>query len=41
MLENALTYHNVSSGKRIAVKTLISAGLIALAVILPQQDFRS
>ena len=36
MLENALTYHNLSSGKKIAVKTLISAGLIALAVILPQ-----
>lgn len=36
MLENALTYHNISSEKKIAVKTLISAGLIALAVVLPQ-----
>ena len=36
MLENALTYHNLSSEKKIAVKTLISAGLIALAVVLPQ-----
>lgn len=36
MLENALTYRNVSYGKKIAVKTLISAGLIALAVVLPQ-----
>ena len=36
MLENALTYYNVSAGKKIAVKTLISAGLVALAVALPQ-----
>lgn len=36
MLENALTYHNVSAGKKIAVKTILSAGLIALAVVLPQ-----
>lgn len=36
MLENALTYHNVSTGKKIAVKTIVSAGLIALAVVLPQ-----
>lgn len=36
MLENALTNYNVSAGKKIAVKTLISAGLVALAVALPQ-----
>ncbi len=36
MLENALTYRNISYGKKIAVKSLISAGLIALAVVLPQ-----
>ena len=36
MLENALTYRNISYGKKIAVKSLISAGLIALAVALPQ-----
>lgn len=36
MLENALTYRNVSFGKKIAVKTIISAGLVALAVVLPQ-----
>ena len=36
MLENALTYHNVSAGKKIAVKTILYAGLIALAVVLPQ-----
>lgn len=36
MLENALRYHNVSTGKRIAVKSLVSAGLVALAVVLPQ-----
>ena len=36
MLENALTYHNFSTGKKIAVKTILSAGLIALAVVLPQ-----
>ncbi len=36
MLEQALTYSNVSFGKKIACKTLVSAGLIALAVVLPQ-----
>lgn len=36
MFENALTYRNVTVGRRIAYKTLISAGLVALAVILPQ-----
>lgn len=36
MLENALVYRNVSSKKRVAYKTLVSAGLVALAVILPQ-----
>lgn len=36
MLENVLTYRNVPYGKKIAVKTLISAGLVALAVVLPQ-----
>ena len=36
MLENALTYRNISYGKKIAVKSLISAGLIALEVALPQ-----
>jgi len=36
MFENALTMRNVSSGAKIGYKTLVSAGLIALAVILPQ-----
>lgn len=36
MLENALELKHVSSKRKIAYKTLISAGLIALAVILPQ-----
>lgn len=36
MFENALTLGNVSSGRKIACKTLLSAGLIALAVVLPQ-----
>lgn len=36
MFENALTYRNISSGRKIAYKTIISAGLVALAVILPQ-----
>lgn len=36
MFENALTLRNVSSGRKIACKTLLSAGLIALAVVLPQ-----
>ncbi|MBR1592834.1 MAG: hypothetical protein IJ666_07480 [Ruminococcus sp.] len=36
MFENALTYRNVSFGRKIAYKTLISAGLVAMAVILPQ-----
>lgn len=36
MLENALTLKKVTEKKRIAYKTLVSFGLIALAVILPQ-----
>lgn len=36
MFENALTLHQVTVKKKIAYKTLVSAGLIALAVILPQ-----
>ena len=36
MFENALTYNNVSFGKKLAYKSLVSAGLVALAVILPQ-----
>ena len=36
MFENALTMRNVSVGTKITYKTLVSAGLIALAVLLPQ-----
>lgn len=36
MLENVLTMRNVSVGRRITCKALVSAGLIALAVVLPQ-----
>jgi riboflavin transporter FmnP len=36
MLENALTVRNVPAGTKIKLKTAVSAGLIALAVILPQ-----
>lgn len=36
MLENILTINNVSYGKKITYKTLISTVLIALAVLLPQ-----
>ena len=36
MIESVLARHNVKRGVKIAVKTLISAGVIALAVILPQ-----
>ena len=36
MFENALTLRNVSSGRKIAYKSLVSAGIIAMAVILPQ-----
>lgn len=36
MLENALTMRNVSYGTKITYKTLVSAGIVALAVILPQ-----
>lgn len=36
MLENVLTLRNVSVGRRITCKALVSAGLIALAVVLPQ-----
>lgn len=36
MFENALTMRNVSCGTKITYKTLVSAGIVALAVILPQ-----
>lgn len=36
MFENALTMRNVSYGTKITYKTLVSAGLVSLAVILPQ-----
>ena len=36
MLENALTLRNVPAGTKIKLKTVVSAGLIVLAVILPQ-----
>ena len=36
MLETALTRRNASVQTKITLKTLISAGLIALAVVLPQ-----
>jgi len=36
MFENALTLRNVSFKHKIAYKTLVSVGLIALAVVLPQ-----
>ncbi len=36
MFEQALTYKNITAGRKITYKTLVSAGLIALAVILPQ-----
>ena len=36
MFENALTMRNLSHGTKITYKTLVSIGLIALAVILPQ-----
>lgn len=36
MFEQALSYRNLTAGRRIAYKTLVSAGLIALAVALPQ-----
>jgi hypothetical protein len=36
MLETALNLKNTTSKKKIACKTLVCAGLIALAVILPQ-----
>ncbi len=36
MLDNVLTLKNVTSKKKITCKALVSAGLIALAVILPQ-----
>ena len=36
MLENALTMYGVTQRKKIAYKTLVSAGLVALAVVLPQ-----
>ena len=36
MIENVLTRNGVSFRMKITVKSLISAGIIALAVILPQ-----
>ena len=36
MFENVLTLNNISYGKKTSYKSLISAGLIALAVVLPQ-----
>ena len=36
MFENALTLKNMSYGKKITCKAVVSAGLVALAVILPQ-----
>lgn len=36
MFDNALTMRNVSYGTKITYKTLVSVGLVALAVILPQ-----
>lgn len=36
MFENALTQRQLSYGAKITYKTLVSAGLVALAVILPQ-----
>lgn len=36
MFENVLTLNNVSYGKKITYKTLVSATIIALAVVLPQ-----
>lgn len=36
MFENALTLNNVSYGKKIAYKTIVSVGLVVLAVVLPQ-----
>ena len=36
MIDNVLVMKNVATGKSIAVKTAISLGLIALAVLLPQ-----
>ena len=36
MFKNALTMRNLSHGTKITYKTLVSIGLIALAVILPQ-----
>ena len=36
MFENVLTYNNVPVKKKIAYKTVISAALIVIAVILPQ-----
>ncbi len=36
MIENVLVRKNVSLKLKITVKSLISAGIVALAVILPQ-----
>lgn len=36
MFENALTQRKLSFGTKVTVKSLLSAGLIALAVVLPQ-----
>ena len=36
MFEHALTLHNATTKKKVAYQTVVSAGLVALAVILPQ-----
>lgn len=36
MIESVLVRKNVKTGVKITVKTLISAGLVVLAVLLPQ-----
>ena len=36
MIENILQQKNMRTGARVTVKTVLSVGLIALAVLLPQ-----
>ncbi len=36
MLDNALNVRNISTGKKITYKTLVSVGFVVLAVVLPQ-----
>ena len=36
MFENALALRNIDAKRRVTYKTLVSAGLVALAVVLPQ-----